>query len=96
MDNHLKAKKNGYDGILGNSWWAEPRIEEGEFKKFISEVTPKLAVPTFATAETPDTPRAVTRKGGEIFSKLTAVVNTFLPNGITFINSGYEILNLSQ
>lgn len=91
MDNHLKAKKNGYDGILGNSWWAEPRIEEGEFKKFISEVTPKLAVLTFATAETPDTPRAVTRKGGEIFSKLTAVVNTFLPNGITFINSGYEI-----
>lgn len=32
MDNHLKAKKSGYDGILGNSWWAEPRIKEGWFK----------------------------------------------------------------
>lgn len=91
MDNHVKAKKNGYDGILGNSWWAEPRIKEGRFKKFISEVTPKLLLPTFATSETPDTPRAVTREGKETFSKLTAVVNTFLPNGITFINSGYEI-----
>lgn len=91
MDNHIKAKKSGYDGILGNSWWAEPRIKEGWFKKFISEVAPKLSLPTFATAETPDTPRAVTREGEETFSKLTAVVNTFMPNGITFINSGYEL-----
>lgn len=91
MENHIKAKNSGYDGILGNSWWAEPRIKEGEFKKFVSEIAPKLVIPTFAAAETPDTPRAVTREGKETFSKLSAVVNTFLPNGITFINSGYEI-----
>ncbi|MDN5342136.1 MULTISPECIES: alpha-amylase family glycosyl hydrolase [Oceanotoga] len=91
MDNHNRAKNNGYDGILGNSWWSEPRIDEGWTKKFVSKIMPELSLPAFATSETPDSPRAITRKYGENFSKLSAVINTFMPNGITFINSGSEI-----
>lgn len=91
MDNFQKAKNSGYDGILGNSWWSEPRIPEGWFKKFTLKMMPELTLPCFATSETPDSPRAVTRKLREHFSKISAVVNTFMPNGITVINSGYEI-----
>ncbi|MDK2946157.1 alpha-amylase family glycosyl hydrolase [Geotoga petraea] len=91
MDNDKRAKNNGYDGILGNSWWSEPRVDEGWLKKFSQKIMPELVTPAFATAETPDSPRAVTRVYGEKFSKLSAVLNTFMPNGITFINSGYEI-----
>ncbi|AEX85203.1 glycosidase [Marinitoga piezophila KA3] len=91
MDNHIKAKNSGYDAILGNTWWAEPRHKESWFIKTTRDIMPALSVPSFATAETPDSPRAVTRDGGELFSKLSAVVNTFMPNGITFINSGSEI-----
>ncbi|HNY37765.1 MAG TPA: alpha-amylase family glycosyl hydrolase [Petrotogaceae bacterium] len=98
MDNHKKAKESGYDAILGNSWWTMPRYMQrtndapkGWMKKFISEMMPNLELPAFATSETPDSPRAVTREGGENFSKLSAVLNSFMPNGITVINSGYEI-----
>ncbi|WGS64257.1 alpha-amylase family glycosyl hydrolase [Marinitoga aeolica] len=91
MDNHKKAKLSGYDAILGNTWWAEPRHKESWFIKTVRDIMPKLEVPSMATAETPDSPRAVTRDGGEVFAKLSAVVNTFMPNGLTVINSGSEI-----
>ena len=91
MDNHIKAKESGYDGILGNSWWTEPRYKEGWLKKVVSDIMVNISLPAFATSETPDSPRAVTREGKEVFSKMSGVLNTFMPNGITFINSGYEI-----
>ncbi len=94
ISNDKKAKKSGYNAILGNSWWVEPRIEEGEMEKFITEITPRLSLLTFATAETPDTPRAVTRKYGKLFSKFSAVLNAFLPNTIEMVNSGFEFYEI--
>ncbi len=90
MKNDKKAKENGYDLILGNSWWSEPRIDEGEMEKFIYNILPNLEIPTFATSETPDTPRSVVRKYGRKFSKFSAVLNAFLPNATEFINCGFE------
>ncbi len=90
INNGQKAKLSGYDLILGNSWWTEPRIDEGEMEKFAIKTLPKMPVLTFATSETPDTPRSVARKYGERFSKFSAVLNAFLPNTSQFINTGFE------
>ena len=86
-----KSKEHGYDAILGNSWWMQPRVDEGNCYDFSSNLVKKLVLPTLATAETPDTPRAVSRAYGKRFAMFAAVLNTFLPNGIRFINSGSEI-----
>ncbi len=86
-----KAKEHGYDAILGNSWWMQPRIDDGKCFEFSADLVKNLKLPTLATAETPDTPRAVSRKYGKRFAMFSAVLNTFLPNGIRFINSGFEI-----
>ncbi|KRQ87878.1 Alpha-1,4-glucan:maltose-1-phosphate maltosyltransferase [Caloramator mitchellensis] len=88
-----KALKSGYNMIIGEYWWAEPRIKEGHFKKMIYDVS-KLKLPVFATAETPDTPRAASREGGKDFSKFAAVINNFLPNTVPFITSGMEIFEV--
>jgi hypothetical protein len=69
----------------------EPRAGQGELHKFVHQVMPKSRLPAWATAETPDTPRAVMRAGGRDFARLTAVVNGFLPSCLPFINSGFEV-----
>jgi len=86
-----KALEHGYDAILGNSWWMEPRVDEGKCFEFCQERLPTLKLPALATAETPDTPRAIARKYHKRFSKFAFILNLFLPNGITFLNSGFEI-----
>lgn len=88
-----KAKKAGYNMVIGEYWWTEPRIDEGHFKSMIYDVV-KLKVPVFAAAEMPDTPRAASRKGGRDFSKLTVVLNNFLPNAVPFVTSGMEIFEV--
>jgi len=88
-----KAKKAGYNMVIGEYWWTEPRIEEGHFKRMIYDVA-KLKVPVFAASEMPDTPRAASRKGGRDFSKLSVVLNNFLPNAVPFVTSGMEIFEV--
>ena len=94
MGNDEKARQSGYDCILGNTWWMEPRITEGKFKELVYEILPRLRVPTLACVETPDTPRAVARPNGKKFSRFATVLNYFLPNGITYVNSGQEIFEI--
>ncbi|OAA23765.1 alpha-amylase family glycosyl hydrolase [Kosmotoga sp. DU53] len=91
MSNDVKAKDSGYNGILGNVWWMEARFEEGKTKELCYEILPKLKLPALAAVETPDTPRACTRKYGKVFSKFMTALNFFLPNTIPFINAGQEI-----
>jgi hypothetical protein len=93
--NHAAAagqKKAGYNAILGSSWWMQPRVAEGEMRRFVQDVLPKTALPALAAAETPDSPRAMVRKGGAAFARLAAVLNHFLPNGIPMIHSGMEVM----
>ncbi len=94
MGNDEKARQSGYDCILGNTWWMEPRIKEGKFKELLYKVLPNMRLPTLAGIETPDTPRAAARKNGKSFSRFATVLNYFLPNGITYINSGQEIFEI--
>ena len=94
MSNHEESKKAGYDCFLGNSWWMEPRIEEGKLHELCFNVLPRLKLPILGSAETPDTPRAVARKWGKSFSRFATSLNFFLPNVIPFINSGQEFYEI--
>lgn len=92
MKKDEKAKKEGYDCILGNSWFVVAR--PNEFYKFIEEITPNLKVPYIASCETPDTPRIVARENGEKLKYLSPVLLYFSPNAIPYVNSGQEIEEL--
>lgn len=87
--NAEKAKRLGYDGIIGNGFFMENRILEGKLHEFI-EYTNKLSLPTFACGETHDTPRLAGRINGKNLSNLLTITNFFLPNTMPFINSGQE------
>ncbi len=84
------ARKDGYNAILGASWYMQPRAAEGEFHRLCNEVLPAAKLPSLAAAETPDTPRSVTRSGQKRFARLAATLNHFLPGAVPFINSGME------
>jgi starch synthase (maltosyl-transferring) len=90
--NHAKVFRAGYNILIGPCWYMEPRAHEGLVHKFAYEALSDLKVPALAAAETPDTPRAVTRRGGRRFARALAALNTFLPRAVPFINSGLECL----
>ncbi|MFQ5492162.1 MAG: alpha-amylase [Phycisphaerae bacterium] len=85
------ARRSGYNALLGTSWHAEPRANEGHLHRLVHVVLPKTRLPSLVSAETPDTPRAVMRQGGKTFARTTAVLNNFLPGGIPFVHSGFEM-----
>lgn len=89
-DNHEIAKKKGYHCIIGESWSIQGYLNEEKLLGLLSDL-PGLSVPSFACAETPDTPRAAIRAGERIFSRLVGVMNFFLPNTIPFVNNGFEL-----
>ncbi|MGC8902561.1 MAG: alpha-amylase family glycosyl hydrolase [Fervidobacterium sp.] len=89
MKNDEKAKNEGYDCILGNSWYAVARPRE--FYRFIEEIVPQLKVPFIASCETPDTPRIVVRENGDKLKYLAPALLYFAPNSIPYVNTGQEI-----
>ncbi|MCP4591213.1 MAG: hypothetical protein GY842_10735 [bacterium] len=92
IQNHAKVHRAGYNVLIGPSWYMEPRPHEGLVHEFVHGCLRDLKVPALATAETPDTPRAVTRPGGRPFARAMAVLNAFLPRAVPFISSGAECL----
>lgn len=92
MKNDVKAKNEGYECILGNSWYVVVRSRE--FYEFIEETVPNLVVPFIASCETPDTPRIVARENGSKLKYLAPALLYLAPNAIPYINSGQEIEEL--
>ncbi|MBR1691487.1 MAG: alpha amylase C-terminal domain-containing protein [Lachnospiraceae bacterium] len=88
--NHESARKTGYNIMLGSSWKEVGDIKKQSYETFIRELS-EMKIQAYACAETHDTPRIVTRKGGICLARGLAIVNAFLPNGVHFILSGYEI-----
>ncbi len=88
--NAPKAKESGYNIIIGNGFWMEPRIWEKKLHKFIYGAK-DIALPMFACAETHDTARIAGRDGGRTLARLTTTLNMLLPNLVPFINSGQEV-----
>ncbi len=89
-DNAEKAKALGYNIMIGNGFWMEPRIWEKNLHKFVYGAK-DIALPMFACAETHDTARIAGRDGGRILARMTTILNMFLPNLVPFINSGQEV-----
>jgi hypothetical protein len=92
-DNAQKAKEAGYNIIIGNGFWMEPRIWEKKLHKFIYGAK-DIALPMFACAETHDTARIAGRDGGRTLARMVTVFNMLLPNLVPFINSGQEVYEI--
>ena len=92
-DNAPKAKAAGYNIIIGNGFWMEPRIWEKKLHKFVYGAK-DIALPMFACAETHDTARIAGRDGGKTLARMTSTLNMMLPNLVPFINSGQEIYEI--
>jgi len=89
-ENAGKAKDSGYNIIIGNGFWMEPRVWEKKFHKFVYGAK-DIELPMFACAETHDTARIAGRDGGRNLARLTTTINMLLPNLVPFINSGQEV-----
>ncbi|MDD4184076.1 MAG: hypothetical protein PHI01_01505 [Candidatus Izemoplasmatales bacterium] len=87
--NAKTAKELGYNILVGNSFWMEPRVKEGYLREFINRAT-ESELPMYACSETHDSARIANRNGGLLLSRMLTVVNMLLPNRIPFINSGQE------
>jgi starch synthase (maltosyl-transferring) len=90
VKNGWAARNAGYNMILGDGYFAEPRMFEFKTHEFMYEGF-TYGAPVFACGETPDTPRLAARHGGQTLSKFLAVMNHFMPNGVPFTNSGLEL-----
>lgn len=90
LDNAPIAKSLGYNMIIGNGFWMEPRVWEKKFHKFVYGAK-DVALPLFACAETHDTARIAAREGGRVLARMVTALNMFLPNLVPFINSGQEV-----
>lgn len=87
------AKSQGYNMIIGDGFYMEPRLSTFEYHGFAYTST-QLPCPVFACAETHDTPRIAARDGGRVTAKLLTALNLFTPNTVPFINSGQELYEI--
>lgn len=84
-----RTKREGYNAVVGNYWWAVHRPDElrGVVEGWSREEPP---LPSFAAAETHNTPRSAGRDGGERRSLFAWTFGAFLP-AIPFLHSGQEL-----
>ena len=84
-----RSVEQGYNVTLGYMWSDEhyPDRLKNLFYKLSTEGMP---LPFFASPETHNTPRAITRNEGLKYSLFALYLNAFLP-AIFFIHSGYEL-----
>ena len=92
-DNAGKAKDSGYNIIIGNGFWMQPRIWEKKLHKFVYGLK-DIALPMFASCETHDSARIAGRDGGRTLARMLTVLNMLLPNSVPFINSGQEVYEI--
>ncbi len=84
-----RSRQEGYNAAVGYLWSDEHLPHKlREFLTMLASTS--VPVPFFATPESHNTPRAAAREGGMAFSRMSLVVNSFLP-GLLFIHQGYEL-----
>ncbi len=85
----LRSKEEGYNSVIGFLWIDEHHPER--VKDFVRKCAYEgWPIPSFATPESHNTPRAASRSGGIVYSRWSWVLNNFLP-AIPFIHSGFEL-----
>ena len=84
-----RSREEGYNSVIGFLWIDENHPEK--IKDFVRTCSQEgWPIPSFATPESHNTPRAASRNGGVAYSRWSWVVNNFLP-AIPFIHSGFEL-----
>ncbi|PLX25342.1 MAG: alpha-amylase [Ignavibacteria bacterium] len=85
----VKSRQEGYNATVGYLWTDEHIPEK--LREFLTMLESQdVPVPFFATPEMHNTPRAAKRECGMAFSRLSLVVNAFLP-AVLFLHQGYEL-----
>ncbi len=91
-----EARKNGYNVVMGNSWWMFPRARQASdngdsiAKSFLKDLY-QIPNPVLGSPETADTPRAASRRGGIRFSQAIWTLVSTLPNFVPFCTAGFEL-----
>ena len=87
------AKAQRYNCIVGNGFTRLVSVADQRLQDFFYQAK-DVALPLFAAVETHDTHRIANRAGKKKLAKLTTLLNYFIPNTITFINSGQELYEI--
>jgi starch synthase (maltosyl-transferring) len=90
-----EAQEEGFDFISGYTYYGYKRVHDADFNRSILDggflASP---IPVVASVETPDTPRAALIHPDKASMRLVLALNSFMPNGVPFINSGQELLEV--
>ena len=85
-----ESAQQGYHAVMGYAWSTEHNRDK--IIPFLKEAgTKKIPVKFLATGENHDTPRSAARRGGDKICKNSFLINAFIPNGVLFIHSGFEL-----
>ncbi|KER09794.1 MAG: alpha-amylase [[Candidatus Thermochlorobacteriaceae] bacterium GBChlB] len=87
-----KSREQGYNAVIGSMPFVAHELKD--LKKFIRDLLGSIAISSFATAESHNTPRAAARFGGgaagKNFSKFFIALASVLP-AIPFLHNGVEL-----
>lgn len=85
-----ESAQQGYHAVMGYAWGIEHN--KNKIIPFLKEAgTKKIPIKFLATGENHDTPRSAARPGGEQNCKNSFLINAFIPNGVLFLHSGFEL-----
>ncbi len=88
----IQAKNDGFDFISGNTWSRYPALNNN-LLGLMDELV-RLTIPTLASLETPDTPRAALRYRDKRLLYGLTLFNALLPNALPSVNAGQECAEL--
>lgn len=86
------AKEEGFHFISGALWSTYQDLHKLEFEWELNRLLMDSVLPVAAAIETPDTPRAAYLYQDRRMLEMLALINSFIPNSLTFINNGFEIM----
>jgi starch synthase (maltosyl-transferring) len=86
--------RSGFQFMTGGLWKTYPRLEKPDFFNRLMRDLLTAQIPISAALESPDTPRAAYLYKPKKNLELMLVVNAFIPNAVTFVNNGLDLMEL--
>jgi len=86
-----QAKSEGFHFISGLLWSIYPKLHEQTFNNELLETLMISELPVAAAVETADTPRASLVHGNNEKLEMLVLLNSFIPNSVSFINNGFDM-----
>jgi starch synthase (maltosyl-transferring) len=91
-ENSHVPQKSGFQFMTGGLWETYPTIENPGFYQRLTKDLLRAKIPISAALESPDTPRAAWVYEGKESIALMVVINALIPNAVSFINNGFELM----